>query len=153
MKWHDNQSFEESLDRALQYLNEALYHPHSSYDADDDLDFEEVINRDNMLELGWLRPYRSFRVFKATNNIASHVIPGFTTLDREEAELYRGDGDWGGKHLVYFDIERPLHGVTDADMVLDGRDGPIKIEKGAPAVLQRGTEVIILRPEKPLPID
>lgn len=132
----------------LRSINEAMYHEFSNYDPDDGLEFEEVITKDNMQELGWSIPAKPLRTFKATNNVASQVIPGFTTIDIEEAKTYQGHGDWGGQHIVSFDIA-PNQDVTDKDMFLDGRDGPIKIGKGTPAVIQRGTEVIVLRPEEP----
>ncbi|MDB4489944.1 hypothetical protein N9045_00365 [bacterium] len=135
----------------LSMINETLYHPHSSYGPDDGFEFEEIITRDNHSELGWKRLFKPLRTYKATNNIAGQVIPGFTTTDLGEAKMYCGGGDWGGQHLVAFDVDRPS--TIKKDMFLDGQEGPIKIEAGAPAVLIRGTEVIILRPETPLPIE
>jgi len=136
----------------LSKINEVRFHPHSSYDSDDEIEFEDIITRDNYLKLGWKRPYKPFMTYKATNNVANQVIPGFTTIDLEEAKTYLGNGDWGGDQLVSFEIVRPLQGTLDKDMFLDGREGPIKIEAGTPAVLIRGTEVIVLRPETPLPV-
>jgi hypothetical protein len=129
----------------LSQINEAKHHEHSSYHTDDEP--EEIINANNFLELGWKRGYRPITVYKATNNPTETAIPGFTTKDPEEAKAYLGQGDWGGEHLVQINITS-FRETTTSDMHLDGQEGPIKIEAGTPAILIRGTEVMILKPEK-----
>jgi len=131
----------------LQQIHEARYHEFSSYDPNDKLEFEEIISPRSYVKLGWKRPHKPLKVFKATNNSNKTAIPGFTTTNIDEAKAYLGNGEWGGQYLVEIDLMPPRRNQTQKDMVLDGREGPIKIEAGCPTILVRGSEVIILQPE------